>query len=159
MNEKVICRQNNWNLNLSDEIEISLVNGLIGYINSPITSEDLKPETNSFYIDFKPEFCSEDYFSHIPVSSLNFQENLTEKQIKYLSYVQWKWYNKFKKKCNKFEFAYAITDYLSQGSEWDIVFIYDEIYGNMRDYYNSLYTQITRAKKKVIIAKQYRKYY
>ena len=53
---------------------------------------------------------------------------------------------------NKFEFAYAISIHLSQGSEWDTVFIYDEDYGSAEYRKKALYTAITRAKKNLILA-------
>ncbi|MNC74584.1 RecBCD enzyme subunit RecD [compost metagenome] len=46
---------------------------------------------------------------------------------------------------NRFQFAYAITAHLSQGSQYGSVLVYDEVMGS-RDYYMKwLYTCITRA--------------
>ncbi len=53
---------------------------------------------------------------------------------------------------NKFQFAYAITAHLSQGSPYDNVLIYDEKMGD-QEYYNKwLYTSITRAVKGLVLA-------
>ena len=53
---------------------------------------------------------------------------------------------------NKFEYGYAISVHLSQGSEWDNVFVLDENYGTADFRKKSLYTAITRAKRMLIIA-------
>jgi len=150
MNDKIICRKNNWEVSINDEIPVNLVNGLIGYVNSPVTKENIDTDINTVYLDFKPEFCNEDFFYNIPVSTIPFLD-LTDKQKKIFEAKQWKYFKLRNTKCNQFEFAYAITVHLSQGSSWKRVFVYDEYYGD--DYYNSLYTAITRAEKQVIIAK------
>ena len=48
------------------------------------------------------------------------------------------------------DYGYAITCHKSQGSEYDSVIIIDESWG--KDKYKWLYTAVTRAKKKVILA-------
>lgn len=154
MNDKIICRKNNWDLQIRDELDINLVNGLIGNVVSPITSDDIKMEASYFRMDFRPEMCKEDFFESIPVSTLPFV-NLSDKEKKILEYKQYKIFSKKKLICNKFEFAYAITVHLSQGSQWKRVFIYDEKFNmyEKENYNKSLYTAITRAEKQVILAK------
>lgn len=150
LNDKLICRRNNWQLALTEEFDLNLVNGLIGYVNSPITAEAIKMDISTFYMDFKPEVCNEDFFVNIPASTIPFID-ATDKQKKIFEGRQWRYFKDRNVKCNLFEYAYAITVHLSQGSSWRRVFIYDERYGD--DYYNSLYTAITRAEKQVILAK------
>jgi len=156
MDEKIICRKNNWTKALSEEVDINLVNGLTGTVVSPILTQDINKRQDLFYLDFRPDFCNEDYFTHLPVSSLNFIDIPdTEKKIREIK--QYK-YSKIKNIIiNDFEFAYILTCHLCQGSEYKDVFILDEYYGD--DYYNSLYTAITRAQKRIILAKQYPKQY
>lgn len=155
-NDKLICRKNNFQLNLNEEISLSLVNGLIGYVNSPITKNDIDSKYNYFNMDFRPEICKEDFFDYIPVSSVNFLSGLTENEERMAISKQNSFFRKKDKICNKFEFGYAITVHLSQGSSWSKVFIYDEPFF---DNEKALYTAITRARKNVIIAKKNRNYY
>lgn len=137
--EKLICRQNNWKQTLSSDKNISLINGLIGYV------EKVNLETfnnRSLEIDFRPEFCDnkDDCFFNI---AMDYEYFVDPKALK----------NRGRSYYNKFEFAYAITCHLAQGSEYDKVFIYHErLHGG--DVYNRkwLYTAITRAKKTLIIA-------
>ena len=153
LNDKLICRRNNWDLTLEDfesDINLNLVNGLIGYVNSPITSEDIDMSHSCFFMDFKPEVMKDNFFERIPASTIPFI-NATEDQKKIFEYNQYRFFKNRKEKCNTFEYAYAITVHLSQGSSWRRVLVYDEQYGD--DYFNSLYTAITRAETQVIIAK------
>ena len=158
MGDKIICRKNNWEkaLTLTEgdlaNQYINLVNGLIGYVHSPITTEDVNMDISSMYVDFMPEISKSDFFQHLPISVLPFI-SVEEKNKKLMEYIQWKHFSEKGDKCNLFEYAYAITVHLSQGSSWKKVVIYDEKYGD--DYYNSLYTAITRAEKQVIIFKDH----
>jgi exodeoxyribonuclease-5 len=53
---------------------------------------------------------------------------------------------------NKFEYGYAITCHLSQGSQYNKVLVYNEYMGD-REYYSKwLYTAITRAIDKLVVA-------
>jgi len=54
---------------------------------------------------------------------------------------------------NKFEFGYALTVHMSQGSQWDDVFIKDEsfVFGENRN--RHLYTAITRAATRVTVVR------
>ena len=153
-NDKLICRKNNWDIGLTDEYTLNMVNGLIGYVCSPILNQDIFDTSSSMYIDFKPDICNEDFFQRIPVSIIPFLSNLSDNRRKILESKQWKIFKKRKIMCNLFEYAYAITAHLSQGSSWRKCLIYDEHYGPDIDYRKSLYTSITRAEKQVIICKQ-----
>lgn len=133
--EKLICRQNNWKLCLNDNIY--LINGMVGYM------ENLYLESyngRSINIDFRPDFLEDEMFKNIQVD----YRHLTEK----LGSVE----NKKRSFYNKFEYAYAISVHLSQGSEWDNVLVYNESYGTAEYRRKSLYTAITRAKKQLILA-------
>ena len=132
--DKVICRKNNWNRRLMDNI--FLINGMVGYI------EDIDMESfngRTIRIDFRPEFLKNKMFENIEID----YEYLTmpfNKKTKVRSYY------------DQFEYAYAITTHLSQGSEYDNVFIYDEVMGDREFYRKWLYTAITRASNGLILA-------
>lgn len=133
--EKLICRKNNWRLSLDDNI--FLINGLIGYV------DDVYLDTyngKSIEIKFRPEFLKNMAFDNVKIDyDYLINPSMDKRDSKFSLY-------------NKFEYAYAITCHLSQGSQYNNVIVYDERIGN-RDYYNRwLYTAITRARKQVIIA-------
>ena len=133
--DKIICRQNNWSLSVLDNI--SLVNGLVGYV------KDIHLDTyskKSVCIDFRPEFLTDEFFRRIPIDHNYLFKNYEERKQSKRSYV------------NKFEFAHAITAHLSQGSQYNNILVYDERMGNSEYYFKWLYTSITRAISGLIIA-------
>jgi len=133
--DKIICRQNNWSLSVLDNI--SLVNGLVGYV------KDIHLDTytkKSVCIDFRPEFLIEEFFRRIPMDHNYLFKSYEERKQSKRSYI------------NKFEFAHAITAHLSQGSQYNNVLVYDEKMGNKEYYFKWLYTAITRATTGLIIA-------
>lgn len=130
--DKIICRQNNWNQYPIDK-NIFLINGLIGYV------DDLSLESydgRSMEIDFRPEFFDDKCFKRIKID------------YNYLNNPVKSFYNGL----NKFEYAYAITCHLAQGSEYNNVLIINEQLGTKEYYKKWLYTAITRAKRSVTIA-------
>jgi len=133
--DKLICRKNNWRQSIDNNI--FLINGMVGYVDD-IYLESYK--NGSINIDFRPDFLDDEYFDNIRID-LNHIKNSSGPTS----------YNRFNKS-NVFEYGYAITVHLSQGSEWDKVFLYDDCYGS-NDYRRKLlYTAITRSKKNLIIA-------
>lgn len=134
--EKIICRQNNWTECIEDNI--FLINGLVGYVEDIYMESYTKQSIN---IDFRPEFLENSCFYDIPIDYKHIVTPYNERQKSMKSYY------------NKFEFSYAITCHLAQGSEYPNVLIFDERIGT-RDYYNRwLYTAITRASNSLILAK------
>lgn len=143
LNEKVICRKTNWNLEIDG---ISLTNGLIGQVIKAPEVETF--DGRQFYIDFKPDFmnssfaslgCDYDYF----VSDHN-----RRKEIKSSPYSIGE----------KFEFAYAITTHLSQGAQYPSGIYMKEYLG--KDIQKNLdYTGVTRFKKFLIYVIPSKKYF
>ena len=131
--EKLICRKNNWKTVLGN---IPLINGLVGYV------EDLHIHTynkRSLAIDFRPDFIDDDAFEELPIDMEYLNLNHIEKK------------NYRFAKANLFEFAYAITCHLSQGSQYESVLVYYEPMGSISYRRKWLYTAITRAKKSITI--------
>ena len=133
--DKLVCRQNCWSRSINEDI--TLVNGLIGYV------ENIYMEAGraDMLIDFRPEFTNE-VFHKVPINhSYPFKpyDERVSSNIRFLN-------------GSAFEFGNAITCHLSQGSQDDTVLVYVE-----RNTVNSLYfrqwlyTAITRAKKKLIL--------
>ena len=103
----MICRQNNWDAMIGDNI--FLINGLVGYI----TNIDLEFSTaKRLTIDFRPEFLSESFYD------LALDREYLRLPFQYRkSYIS---------RMNKFEYGYAITCHLAQGSQYNKVIVVNE---------------------------------
>ena len=132
--DKLICRQNNWNESINENI--FLINGMVGYV---VNIDKKSYDGRNLRIDFRPEFLQDNYFVDIDID------------YKYINlpYLRKKTYVTY---ANKFEFGYAITCHLSQGSQYPNVLVYNEYMGD-REYYSKwLYTAVTRAIDKLVVA-------
>lgn len=130
LGDKVICRQNNWRMKIG---EVSLINGLIGYI------EHIYYDTfngKSICIDFRPEFLqSGQAFRKIRIDyKLIFLPSDAEE-------------NKGRSYFNKFQFGSAVTTYLAQGSQYPNVTYFKERMGSFRRQCQHDYVGITRARE------------
>lgn len=134
--EKLICRQNNWTEQLPGMEDIFLINGLIGYVQE-VYIENFTG--SSLPIDFRPDFVDDKYFKEILLDYNHLFAPIGSTSNTRSYY-------------DKFEFAYAITVHLSQGSQYDNVLYFKERMG-FSDFSRKLdYTAITRAKQGLIIA-------
>lgn len=141
--EKVICRKNNWKMELDG---ISLTNGLIGQVVKPPEVETF--DGRQFFIDFKPDLmntsfknlgCDYDYF----ISDYD-----RRNEIKKSPYSIGE----------KFEFAYAITTHLSQGAQYPSgIYIREYLRGDIQK--NLDYTGVTRFKKFLIYVIPSKRYF
>ena len=139
--ERVICRSNN-----KDEIvdDINLANGLIGtVVNYPDVSGF---DGKTFSMQFLPDLLSHPFDIRVSYKYFTapYQQRDAIKNDRYLE-------------GEKFEFGYAITAHLSQGSQFDNVIVKDEtMFGNINNRLS--YVAITRAKKRLIyVKKKYKK--
>lgn len=135
--EKIICRQNNINKHINDNIY--LTNGMVGYVDyvdiESFNGKQLK-------IDFRPDFLNKSFKNLIIDYNFMYSPPSSDKTIKQYDFTK-----------NKFEFAYAITTHMSQGSQYQKVLFLPERMGmSNEDYKKFLYTGITRAQEKIIIA-------
>ena len=134
--DKIICRKNNWNEELYNGIY--LINGMVGYITA--IHKETYTKDRKVNIDFKPEFTDKE-FKNIKID-YNYLISSHNDRQKIKSYDN----------TNIFEYSYAITCHLSQGSQYKNVLIYDEVMGS-RDFYKKWsYTAITRASHSLILA-------
>ena len=101
--EKVICRKNNWNIEIDG---ISLANGLIGQVIYPTNVSRFNGK--QFYMDFKPDLLDA-YFKDLECDYEYFTAPYEKRE-----YIKNSKYHKGE----KFEFAYAITTHLSQGAQY-----------------------------------------
>lgn len=154
--DKLICLQNNYNYYVSPNI--NLINGIIGTCEGYHIKEG---EHLVGILNFKAEFS--DYILHSLVCDPFILEGKKTEYAQYQEY--WKLpdgsihpkiknevhYGRHLELMNKFDYGYCITCHKAQGSEWDVVCVYDEssAFGILNSKW--LYTAITRAKKKCII--------
>lgn len=138
--ERVICRSNNKHEIVDD---INLANGLIGTVlNFPDVSSF---DGDTFRLLFKPDLLNTpfDIRASYKYFTASYQQRDILRSDKYLT-------------GEKFEFGYAITAHLSQGSQFDNVIVIDEpMMGNVNE--RLAYVAITRARKRLIYVKHNRR--
>lgn len=141
--ERLICRKNNWNKVVNG---IPLVNGLTGTVVTP--PEIGKFDGDVFYLDFLPDLLDTP-FTNIDVNYKYLNSSYAEKeQLKTNPYLRGE----------RFEYAYASTVHLAQGSEYSSGIYFEEFLNkNIQCVLN--YTAITRFYDKLIYVKQKRKFW
>ena len=131
--EKVVCRQNNWRVGIDG---INLANGLAGTVtNYPsITGYEAK----SFMMDFVPDLFPDIKFEKLKCDFKYFiSDYRTRREMKSMMN------NKFGSKLEKFEFGYAITTHISQGSQYFTgIYLEEHLHRDIQRNLN--YTGITR---------------
>ena len=142
--ERVICRNNNWDINING---IALANGLTGTVlNNPLA---VIGET--FNIDFLPDL-SPTVFPGINVNYKYFSSPIEQKNALKNSYERKYMKGEF------FDYAYALTTHLCQGGEYpNVIYIEEFLKHQIQNQLN--YTGITRAKQKLIYVKKKNKYF
>ena len=134
LGDKIICRQNNWSESLNG---IFLTNGLIGNITN-INYCSLYRDI--IYVDFKPDFMDES-FEQLSIDYKYMKADYVEKKEFGFTDLE------------KFEYAYAITAHLSQGSEYQRVLFMDEKFQDGDTMKRLRYTAITRARDVITYVK------
>lgn len=139
--ERIICRQNNWNIVYDD---LALANGLSGFAYS--LPKPVENASDVFYMDFKPDLTNY-VFPNIMMNAEFICAN-PDRRNEMKSLVK-----QYPINGELFEYAYAITYHLSQGAEYPNVMMIEE---NMRPQMANqmLYTAITRAKNFLLFVKQ-----
>jgi len=126
---------------------LALINGMIGYSLNDVNKSINKD--NNFYLDFRPDFCLPvEYFVDIDLDIAYFLEKSGINLDRFISLYNIK-DNKDLEGKNYFDFSYAITTHLAQGSQFDHIVVMNEVF--MKDHYKWLYTAVTRAIKSVIV--------
>lgn len=136
--EKIICRRNNWSRFIKDKGEIYLTNGLAGFVDGVNKSSY---NGKSMKLDFRPDFTQKVFYD-LKVNLEYMNTNPGENKDIYVG-----------NDMNAFEYAYAITTHLSQGSQYPNVTVLQER-SAVRDesfFTKLMYTAITRAMDSVRI--------
>lgn len=135
--EKMVCRQNNW----EEEVDgIFLTNGLVGEITDINRS---KAYAGYLTVSFRPTFMKESF------------ENL-KLDLRYLN-TPYQERNEYGiSRYNKFEYAYAMTCHLMQGSQCPRILYLDSRFWDADTTRKLRYTAITRAEESIdIVLHQY----
>jgi exodeoxyribonuclease-5 len=136
--EKIICRKNNWNRSIQNSIY--LTNGMSGTIDY-VDMESFNGKT--LKIDFKPDFINKKF------KNLNMDY---KRLYATPGSNDYKGKDLFSFTRDQFEFAYAITVHLSQGSQYpSVVFLNERTQFSREDQKKLEYTAITRATKQITI--------
>lgn len=137
--EKIVCRKNNWSREIGNGIY--LTNGLTGFVDYVYPDSYNK---RTMKIDFRPDFTKKvfrnvefDYKHLYEVPGKNDEDGLNKDYGFYY---------------DKIEFAYALSTYLSQGSQWDsVLYLHEDFMRDKEDRKRHIYTAITRAAKQINI--------
>ena len=140
--DKIVCLKNNYDyINSIDE---TLTNGQIGVIRNIVT-QDTKIYKPQMHADFEP--YEGGIFTKIPMDYKLFVDG--EPTINKENYSK---YRKEIKPC-LFDYGYCTTVWRAQGSEYDKVVVMVENFPYEKEMRQKfLYTSITRASKKLVIA-------
>lgn len=145
LGERLVCRKNNWQIESGG---INLTNGLVGNCITMIGPDSFNQKDVTFKMSFKPDII-DSYFKDIDVdlrymtSDKKGRDALLETNFS---------------KGNKFEFGYAITTHMSQGSEFNRGMYFEE-YLNKNINRNLHYVGITRFKQHCIYVKKRPRHY
>ncbi len=131
INEKVICRKNNWSQCIGDGIY--LTNGTTGFVDFIYRDSFNK---NTMKMDFRPDFTKKVFknveFDYNHLYAIPGSEENKETPFGYLY--------------DKIEYAYAITAHASQGSTYPrVLYMHEDFMRDPEDRKKLLYTAITRA--------------
>jgi exodeoxyribonuclease-5 len=134
--DKIICLKNYWNYG-------DLANGLIGKITNIEKKEDFFLKTK-LIANFETD---DDYFG-----DLNMDYQLFTEGKPLVNQDNWRQYPKEIRPL-EFSYAFGITCHKAQGGQWDKVILFNEYFGKDREtYLRWLYTGVTRAKEKLVVA-------
>lgn len=142
--ERVICRKNNWDLGIDG---ISLCNGLCGTVTS--IADPSRIYGINYSIDFKPDLVNGVFKDLMIDKEYVSSDYIIRQDIKARDE---KWRNG-----ELFEYAYAISCWLAQGSEYNKG-IYIEEFMRPQIQNNLNYTGITRFKNSMIYVKKTNKF-
>lgn len=122
--EKVVARSNNWleGVSLSNGTEINITNGLVcKVLNNPDVSSY---DGEQFSMTIAPELAPNAIFFN---TRCNYKHMISDHRTRDTIRK-----NKYSKG-NMFEFAYAITTYLSQGGQWNkVIYIEEYVHENVQ---------------------------
>ena len=130
--DKIVCKQNCWDLNLDG---LYLTNGTLGTVDY---IDEEHTDKHKITIDFKPDYSDRQCFDNIPVSRKYLEDADKVKT--------------FGKSTIDFDYAYALTVHSAQGSQFNRILYIEDGFSGDRDIKRKLkYTAITRAVESIDI--------
>ena len=144
--EKIICRKNDWSLNVDG---IGLGNGLTGRIVSPIDISNY--DGTVFKVDFMPDLFN-GVFRNIDINYEYFKAPIANKQA-----IKMKMFTHgIPGHC--FDYAYCITTHLAQGAEYpNVIYFEENVHPDIQNRLN--FTAITRASHGLIYVKKKQQFF
>lgn len=142
--ERLVCRNNNWLIEAIDNFgnTINLVNGLIGTVENQPGVEDYNRKNNTFKIVFRPDLVPECVFT----PDINYDYITSDYEMRQIIK------NDRYEEGMMFEYAYAITCHISQGSQFHkVIYIEESMGGNIQHCLNLVGP--TRADQQLIYVK------
>lgn len=143
--EKLVCRKNNWleTIPFDNGGDLSLVNGLIGRVSSnpDVSSFDGKLFSMNFVPDLVPNVMFNQTRCNYKYMIADYHNRNIIKNNKY-------------EVGNMFEYAYAITDHVAQGSQWhNVIYIEERMHPDIQINLNVV--GASRADQRLIYVKPY----
>lgn len=135
--EKMICRENAWEIMVDG---FSLTNGTVGYVRDIVIPKkrEASGKKPKMRIDFQPDYLGRgSLFRKLAIDLKYLWATPTERKRIGLT------------EALKFEYGYALTTHLSQGSEYPRVLFFDEPGFDFETRCKLRYTAVTRAQKGV----------
>lgn len=149
--DKIICLKNYWDV--QNGYKDSLINGMIGTINTLHLGVDQGVLGRPMKIDFKPDFVENEEFGCMENLSIDYK--LMKEGNPTFARDAKPIYKNGKRVPfpMEFDYGYAITCWKAQGSQFNKVLFFTERMGRMSDidYAKYIYTGITRAVEKIVI--------
>ena len=152
--DKLICLRNDWEF-VNKEMD-ALVNGLTGTLTRIDYNMNNPWMERTPWIDFLPDYDGASPFKKIEID----YQLITTRQPLVTRGPNGTWREIPKQyQPHEFDYGYAITCHKAQGSEFDKVIVLEEFLKSesRQDHIRWLYTAATRAAKKLIIVRNYRK--
>ena len=135
VNEKVVCRKNNWNMSIDDNIY--LTNGTYGFVDY-IYRDSYNGKTMK--MDFRPDFTKSVYRGiEFDYKHMYARPGVEEDENPFGFYY------------DKMEYAYALTCHSMQGSQAPFVLYLDEEFMSKEDMKKLRYTAISRAQEQIVV--------
>lgn len=145
--ERLICRQNDWNLSLGP---YPLTNGTQGRAVHTVGRSEVDLATKSFILDFQPAFIDNEYFDGLLCDTDYIRRDYGDKDATEMCK-----YNPGK----KFEYGHVITVHSAQGSSAPTVMFFDSFLHDPEYHMRVRYTAVTRAEKTLYyVLPKYQKY-
>ena len=151
--DKIVSLSNHWNFLSWDKSP--LTNGSIGYIDDFFVKDVTLPlrgqKIKAPYMFTKMVLEDDDYYENIPIdynTLLKNEKTLTPRQ----EYLLYRDKQTLIETPYDFAYAYAMTVWKAQGSEWDRVLGFEETHPRDREEHKKyLYTLATRAKERLVM--------